>query len=95
MNIQAMMQQAQKIQKDMMKAKAEIDAKTYEGKSSFVTVNVKGSKEIESVIIDKESLDKDDIEMLQDMIMVAINDANNKVDETTEKKMAKYNNIPG
>ena len=96
MNIQAMMKQAQAIQKDMMKAKAEIDANTYEGKSSFVTVNVKGSKEIESVIIDKDSLDKDDIEMLQDLIVVATNDAMKQIDKETESKLGKYTQgMPG
>jgi len=55
MNIQAMMKQAQKMQKDMMNSKEEIDNMTFEGKSSFVTVEMKGTKEITKVKIDADS----------------------------------------
>lgn len=96
MNIQAMMKQAQAMQKDMMKIKDEVDNTEFTGESSLVKVTVKGTKEVVKVEISSEdSLDKDDIEMLQDMIMVAINDANKKVDATLEKKMGKFGNIPG
>lgn len=96
MNIQAMMKQAQKLQKDMMKAKEEIDNTIFTGRSSFVTVEVKGTKEVQKVKIDADQIEKDDIEMLEDMIQVAINDANKKVDEETEKKMGKYTKgMPG
>lgn len=96
MNIQAMMKQAQKIQKDMMSAKEQIDNTVYEGSSSFVSVKVKGTKEIVEIKIDQESLDKDDIEMLQDMLMVAINEANKKIDKDTEAKLGKYTQgMPG
>lgn len=96
MNIQAMMKQAQKLQNDMLKEKKEIDEKTFEGKSSLITVKVKGTKEVVEVKIDAEKLDKDDIEMLQDMILVAINDANHQIDNETEQKMGKYTKgMPG
>ena len=96
MNIQAMMKQAQKLQKDMMKAKEEIDNTVFTGKSSFVTVEVKGTKEVQKIKIDAEQIDKDDIEMLEDMIQVAINDANKQIDEETERKMGKYTKgMPG
>lgn len=96
MNIQAMMKQAQKLQKDMLNEKKQIDEKIFEGKSSFVTVKVKGTKEVVEVKIDAENLEKDDIEMLQDMILVAINDANHQIDEETERKMGKYTQgMPG
>lgn len=96
MNIQAMMKQAQKLQKDMMKEKEEIDNKIYEGKSSFVTVTVKGTKEIVNIKIDNGSLDEDEIEMLEDMLVVAINDAMKQIDKDTETKMGKYTQgIPG
>ena len=96
MNIQAMMKQAQKLQKEMMSAKEEINNTTFEGKSSFVTVKVKGTKEVESIKIDSESLEKDDIEMLEDMLLVAINDAMKQVDEMTEKKLGKFTQgMPG
>ena len=96
MNIQAMMKQAQKLQKDMLNEKNQIDEKIFEGKSSFVTVKVKGTKEVVEVKIDAEKLEKDDIEMLQDMILVAINDANRQIDALTEEKMGKYTKgMPG
>ncbi len=90
MNIQAMMKQAQKMQKDMMKEKEEIDQNTFIGKSSFVTVEVKGTKEVSRVVIDADTLEKDDIEALQDMLVVALNDANTQIDKMTEEKMGKY-----
>ncbi|MBR3362944.1 MAG: YbaB/EbfC family nucleoid-associated protein [Bacilli bacterium] len=96
MNIQAMMKQAQKMQKDMLKSKEEIDNTIFEGKSSFVSVEMKGTKELTKVKIDQESLDKDEIEMLEDMILVAVNEANKKVDQVTEEKMGKYTSgMPG
>ncbi len=96
MNIQAMMKQAQKLQKDMMDVKKEIDSTEFVGESSLVKVTVKGTKEVVKVEIDKSNpLDVDDLELLEDMIMVAINEANKKVDEATEKKMGKFGNIPG
>lgn len=97
MNIQAMMKQAQSLQKEMMKAKDEIDATEFTGESSLVKVTVKGTKEVIKVEIDKSnSLDGDDLEMLEDMILVAINEANKKVDAMTESKMGKFgNSVPG
>ncbi len=96
MNLQAMMKQAQKLQNDMLKEKNEIDEKIFEGKSSFVTVKLKGTKEVIEVKIDTDKLDKEDIEMLQDMILVAINDANHQIDLETQQKMGKYTKgMPG
>ena len=96
MNMQAMIKQAQKLQKDMMKVQEEIYQMIFEGKSSFVTVKVNGKKELLEVNIDSEGLDKDEIEMLQDMIVVAINDAFKQVDKTTEDKMGPYTKgMPG
>ena len=96
MNMQAMLKQAQAMQKDMMKVKDEIDNTEFTGSSSLVTAKVMGDKSISSI---EFNLDDDfsieDIDMLQDMIVVAINDAMKKVDETTEKKMSKFGNIPG
>lgn len=96
MNIQAMMKQAQALQKDMLKAKKEIDEKEFVGESSLVKITLLGTKEVKSVKIDSSSeLDKEDIEMLEDMIMVAFNEATKKIDAETEKKMGKFANIPG
>lgn len=96
MNIQAMMKQAQKLQKDMMEEKNKIDNKIFIGKSSVVEVEVKGTKEIVNVKINSDSFDKDEIEMLEDMIMVAINDANKQIDKELEAKMGKFTQgMPG
>ncbi len=96
MNIQAMMKQAQALQRDMLKVKEELDATEFTGESSLVKVTVLGSKKVIKVEIqDKENLDNDDLEILEDMIMVALNDAFSKVDAATEKKMGKFGNIPG
>lgn len=96
MNIQAMMKQAQALQRDMLKVKEELDATEFTGESSLVKVTVLGSKKVIKIEIqDKENLDNDDLEILEDMIMVALNDAFSKVDAATEKKMGKFGNIPG
>ena len=96
MNIQAMMKQAQKMQKDMLNAKKEIDETIFEGKSSFVSVEMKGTKELIKVKIDAEKIEKDEIEMLEDMILVAVNEASKEVDKETEQKMGKYTQgMPG
>ena len=95
MNMQAMLRQAQQMQKEMLKAKEETDNAEFTGESSFVKVTLKGDKTVKQVKIDAESLDKDDIEVLEDMIVVAVNDANKKIDAETQKKMGKFGNIPG
>lgn len=96
MNIQAMMKQAQKLQKDMMNSKNEIDNKDFFGKSSFVSVKMKGDKKIVEIKIEKEQLESDEIEMLEDMLVVAINDAMNQIDKETQDKLGKYTQgMPG
>ena len=95
MNMQAMLRQAQQMQKEMLKAKEEIDNSEFVGESSFVKVTLKGDKTVKQVEITAESLDKEDIEALEDMIVIAINDANKKIDAETQKKMGKFGNIPG
>ena len=95
MNMQSMLKQAQALQKDMLKIKDEIDKTEFVGESSLVKVTLKGNREAVKVEINSEDgLDKDDVEALQDMILIAINDANKKIDAVTEKKMGKFN-IPG
>ena len=96
MNLQSMMKEAQKLQKDMMNSKNEIDEMEFVGKSSFVTVTVKGTKEVVSVKIDTDTIESDEIEMLEDMILVATNEATKQVDKITEEKMGKYTQgMPG
>ena len=96
MNIQAMMKQAQKLQKEMTETKSKIDEMEFTGKSSIVIVTVNGKKEVTKVKIDSNQFDGDDIEMLEDMIMIAVNDAMKQVDQEIENKMGKYTQgMPG
>ena len=97
MNMQAILKQAQSLQKDMLKEQEKINATIFEGESSLVKVKVYGKKELLEVIIDKtDSMDADDLEALQDMIMLAVNDAMKKVDKMTNDKMGKFaNGMPG
>lgn len=96
MNIQAMMKQAQKLQKEMTDAKEKIDNKEFIGKSSIVEIKMNGKKEVLNVTINSEQLELDDIEMLQDMIMIAINDATKQIDNELEKTMGQYTQgMPG
>lgn len=98
MNMQALMKQAQAMQKDINKLKDELDNTVFVGKSSLVKVEVKGNKEIVSVSIENEAknLIVDDLSMLEDMIVLALNDAFTQIDKKTEEKMGKYSNMmPG
>lgn len=93
MNLQAIMKQAQAMQKDITKAKKEIDEMKFRVTQSFVTVTLRGDRTVEKVEIDSDTeLGKDDIEMLQDMIVVAINQAMKEIDKVTEQKLGKYSN---
>jgi DNA-binding YbaB/EbfC family protein len=96
MNMQAMLKQAQNLQKEMLKAKDEIDKTEFTGESALVKITMLGTKEVTKVKISKDdSFDADDLDVLEDMILVAVNEASKKVDDATEKKMSKYGNIPG
>lgn len=98
MNMQALMKQAQAMQKDITNIKNEIDSSVFEGRSSLVTVSVKGTKEVVSVKIDSAAKDlvSDDMSMLEDMVVLALNDAFSKVGKATSEKMGKYSNMmPG
>ena len=91
MNLQAMMKQAQTIQKEMMKAKEEIDKTIYTGSSNFVSVELYGNKKVNKITLDKEQItDLEDLDMLEDMLVVAMNEAITKIDQDTEKKLGKY-----
>ena len=95
MNIQAMMQQAQKLQRDMLKAKDEVEGKTFTSKQSLVEVVMKGNKEVLSVKIEAENLDKEDIEMLEDMIVLAVNENIKQIDKEMENKLGKFGGMAG
>jgi DNA-binding YbaB/EbfC family protein len=91
MNMQAMLKQAQNLQKKMMSEQEEINNTTFTAQNGLVKVSMKGNKKIEKVEITKnDDFSSDDLEMLEDMIMVAFNDAFKKVDAEKEKKLGKY-----
>lgn len=95
MNYQALMKQAQALQRDMMKTKEEIEKMEFEESNNLVTIKINGKKEVLFVKINSENLEKDDIEMVEDMIALAFNQALKKVDEVTEQKMGKYSSLAG
>jgi nucleoid-associated protein EbfC len=87
MNIQAMMKQAQEMQARLQKQMGEMRVEATAG-GGMVTVVVTGTKQLQSITIDPEVVSKDDVEMLQDLIVAAINDANRKVDEQLGQQMS-------
>jgi nucleoid-associated protein EbfC len=87
MNVQAMMQQAKQMQERMQKQMAELRVEATAG-GGMVTVVVSGAKQLISLKIDPEVVSKDDVEMLQDLIVAALNDANRKVDEQLGEQMS-------
>ena len=96
MNMQSLMAQAQKMQKDITKKKEEIDSKIFEGKSEWVTVEFYGSKQMKSIkIVNNELKDEDDFETLQDMIKLAVDDVMKKIDDEYSSKMGMYGNMGG
>lgn len=91
MNMQRMLQEAQKLQKELQKTQKELSNGVYTGCSSLVEVTINGDKEVKSVKISSDKgIDKDDIELLEDMIAVAFNDAVKKSNNEKEKKLGKY-----
>ena len=91
MNMQAMMQQAQKMQREITKAKEEIESKKFNNSRNFVEVEINGKKEILNIKINKSSLDEEDIEILQDLILISLNETFKQVDKELESKLGKYN----
>lgn len=89
MNINALMQQAQKMQQQMSKKQKEFEGREFDFSSNggAIKIKMKGSKEILSLEIDKDLIDPEDKEMLQDMLMIAINEALCKVEEEASKIM--------
>jgi len=95
-----MMKQAQKLQKKMLKTQAELATKTVEASSGggMVKVIANGGQKIESIVLEKEVIDPEDVEMLQDLILAAVNDALKKAQEMVSSEMGKLTgglNIPG
>ncbi len=95
MNMNQILKQAQAMQKDMMKAQEEVGKMTFTSTKELVTVEVNGNKEVLKVTL-SEDIDTDDIEMLEDMIMIATNDALSQAEAEMEKKLGKYSKgMPG
>jgi hypothetical protein len=99
-NMNNMMKQMQKMQRDMEKMQSEIEAKEFETSvgGGAVTVKVNGKKELIDVTLDESVVDPEDIEMLQDLIIAAVNQAISIAEETSSKEMSKLTggmNIPG
>ena len=96
MNMQAMLKQAQKMQKDMQKTQDEINNTEFTGKSELVLVKMMGDRNVKEIKITADELEKDDIEVLEDMILIAVNDALKQIDKVTEEKMGAYTKgMPG
>ena len=96
MNMQQIMQQAQKMQRDITKKKEELDAMEFTGKSEWVEITFNGNKDVKAFKILKDgTIDNDDKEMLEDMILIAMKDAFSKIDKETENKLGQYASMSG
>lgn len=88
MNMQQLMAQAQKMQRDMEKKQQEVRNSEYTGSSQLVDVVISGDRRIKSVKIKATgTMDEEDLEMLEDMIKIAVNDANENLEKDLESKM--------
>ena len=95
MNMQMLMKQMQKVQKDIISKKEKLEEKEYNYSNSLVEVTAFGNKSIQSIKI-KEYVEKNDLETLEDMILTAINNVFKQIDEESEKEMSQYSNmVPG
>ena len=95
MNMNQILKQAQAMQKDMVKAQEEVGKMTFTASKDLVTVEVNGNRKVTKVTL-SEDIDTDDIEMLEDMIMIATNDALAQAEAEMEKKLGKYSKgMPG
>lgn len=99
-NMGNMMKQMQQMQRKMLKAQDELHEMTFEASvgGGMVTVTANGKKEIIDVNINEEVVDPDDVEMLQDLILTAVNDVLAQIEEKTNATMGKFTkglNMPG
>ena len=97
-NMQGMMKKMQKMQKEMTKAQDELNNTEFTGSASndLVTATFTGDKKLKEVSIKPEVIDPEDAEMLEDLVLLAVNDALEKIDSETEKTMGKYTKgLPG
>ena len=96
MNINQLMKEAKKMQADMEKSQEELTSREFEATAGggAVYVKVNGNKSIKEIKLQKDVVDPDDVEMLQDLILTSVNEALRKVDEAQAAQLGKYN-IPG
>ncbi len=99
-NMQQLQRQMQKLQQQMADTQEQLEARSYEATSGggMVTATVSGKKQLVSLTVKPEAVDPEDVEMLQDMIVAAVNEALRQADEATEKEMGKLTgglNVPG
>ena len=99
-NMQQLQRQAMKLQQQMTKMQEELEAREYEASAGggMVSVKVNGKKEVLSIEIKPEAVDPEDVEMLQDMVLAAVNEALRTAAETSEREMSKLTggiNMPG
>ena len=96
MNLNNLMKEAKKMQADLEKSQAELADKEFEATAGggAITVKVSGEKIIKDIKIDKDVVDPEDVEMLQDLIITCVNEALKKVDSAQASQLGKYN-IPG
>lgn len=90
MNMQSLMMQAKRMQKDIENAQKELESREYTGKSQVVSATINGDSKLISVKIDMDEITSDDKEMLEDMILVAVNDAVSQMKKDKEEKFGKY-----
>ena len=97
MNMNALMQQARKMQEQMEKTQQELEASEVVGKAGgdMVQITMTGKKELKSVKLNKNAVDPDDVEMLEDLLVVAFNDAIAKADELSKDKMGAMGGLGG
>ena len=96
MNINQLMKEAKKMQADMEKSQEELASKEFEATAGggAVSVKVSGDKLVKEIKLQKEVVDPDDVEMLEDLVLTCVNEALRKVDEAQASELGKYN-IPG
>ena len=99
-NMNQMIKQAQKMQEQMLKMQEELEEKTFDASSGggVVSVKINGKKELIEINIKPEAVDPDDVEMLQDLIVAAVNEGLRKADESSQSEMSKLTggmSIPG
>ena len=96
MNMNQLMKEAKKLQADMEKSQEELQTREFESTAGggAITVKVSGSKQLKEIKINKDVVDPDDVEMLEDLILTSVNEALRKVDEAQSASFGKYN-IPG